>query len=648
MRSIAVKIFNLPVTLERSAVSSKSLPRQKPENESTAQFVGGAGKVAGATLIGVLMLGSSVIAGSLVGLAISFQNLPDVRILRNYSPSETSHIYDVKGKHLTSLHGEANREVVPLDEVSPHLKRAVMAIEDGYFYAHKGVNPTSVGRALRANFNKGEVSEGGSTLTMQLVKNLFLTPEQAVTRKIAEAVLALRVEQVFKKNEILELYLNQIYWGHNNYGAETASRSYFGKSVRDLNLAESAMMAGIIQAPEDLTPFYNMKLATTRQHVVLQRMRDLQWITPEEEKQARAYKIKLGKITSFQGSEIPYVTEAIVKELTKRFGRDAILKGGLRIQSSIDTKMQRVAEDTVNRSYRTGADQMALVAVDPRTHYVKAMVGGLDYKKSQYNRATQALRQPGSAFKPFVYYAAFASGKYGPDSTIVDSPVGYPDGDEMYYPQNYDRSFAGAMSMRRALEQSRNIPAVKLGQEVGLNKVIEICRSLGIKSPIEPVISLPLGAVDVTPLEMATAYATLANNGWHSDPTLIVQATDSKGGMVLDNRPKLRLVLDPWAAAATNEIMQGVVNNGTATSAQIGRPVAGKTGTTSSEKDIWFVGSVPQLSAAVWVGNDDNTPLGSGATGGTVVAPIWRDFMSQAVRDLPVESFRPSSDFQKP
>ncbi len=629
-------------------MSSNTLPRKNNENESTAQFVGGASKVAGATLIGVLMLSSSLVAGALVGLAISFQNLPDVRILRNYTPSETTHIYDVNGKHLTSLHGEANREVVPLDEISPHLKRSVMAIEDSYFYAHKGVNATSAGRALKANFNRGETSEGGSTLTMQLVKNLFLSPERAFTRKLAEAVLALRVEQVFKKNEILELYLNQIYWGHNNYGAETASQSYFGKSVRDLNLAESAMMAGIIQAPEDLSPFRDIKSATTRQHVVLQRMRDLKWITPEEEKQARDYKIKLGKITSFQGSEIPYVTEAIVKEVEKKFGRDALLKGGLRIQSSIDTKLQRIAEETVRQSYRSGADQMALVAVDPRTHYVKAMVGGIDYKKSQYNRATQALRQPGSAFKPFVYYAAFASGKYGPDSTIMDSPVGYPDGDEMYYPQNYDRSFTGAISLRRALEMSRNVPAVKLGQEVGLNKVIEICRSLGIKSPIEPVISLPLGAVDVTPLEMATAYATLANNGWHSDPTLIVQVTDSKGGMVLDNRPKLRLVLDPWSAAATNELMQGVVNRGTATAAQLGRPVAGKTGTTSSEKDIWFVGSVPQLSTAVWVGNDDNTPLGSGATGGMVAAPIWRNFMSQAVRDLPVESFRPPSDFQKP
>ena len=558
-------------------MSSNTLPREK--KESTAQFVGGASKVAGATLIGVLMLSSSLVAGALVGLAISFQNLPDVRILRSYTPSETTYIYDVKGKHLTSLHGEANREVVPLDEISPHLKRSVMAIEDSYFYDHQGVNVTSAGRALKANFSRGQTSEGGSTLTMQLVKNLFLSPERAFTRKLAEAVLALRVEQVFKKNEILELYLNQIYWGHNNYGAETASQSYFGKSVRDLNLAESAMMAGIIQAPEDLSPFRDMKSATTRQHVVLQRMLDLKWITPEEEKQARDYKIKLGKITSFQGSEMPYVTEAIVKEVEKKFGRDTVLKGGLRIQSSIDTKLQRIAEETVRQSYRSGADQMALVAVDPRTHYVKAMVGGIDYKKSQYNRATQALRQPGSAFKPFVYYAAFASGKYGPDSTIMDSPVGYPDGYEMYYPQNYDRSFGGAMSLRRALEMSRNVPAVKLGQEVGLNKVIEICRSLGIKSPIEPVISLPLGAVDVTPLEMATAYATLANNGWHSDPTLIVQITDSKGGMVLDNRPKLRLVLDPWAAAATNELMQGVVNRGTGVAAQLGRPTAGKTGT---------------------------------------------------------------------
>jgi penicillin-binding protein 1A len=594
------------------------------------------------------MLGSSVVAGALVGLAISFRNLPDVRGLATYTPSETSHIYDVKGKHLASLHGEANREVLPLNDISPQLKRAVLAIEDSSFFSHNGVNFVSVGRALRRNSDQGGTVEGGSTLTMQLVKNLFLSPKRVFSRKIAEAVLAMRIEQVFPKDKVFELYLNQAYWGHNNYGAETAAQSYFNKSAADLNLAEAALMAGLVQAPEALSPFVDRKAAIERQHVVLRRMRDLKWITIEEEDAARKFPLKFGKIRSFSGSEIPYVTESVVNELTKKFGRDAILKGGMRIQSSIDTTMQRTAEDTVRRYAGIYADQMALVSVDPRTHYVKAMVGGLDYKKSQYNRATQALRQPGSSFKPFVYYAAFASGKYSPNSTVMDTPVGYPDGYEMYYPQNYDRSFAGAMTVRRALEMSRNIPAVKLGQEVGLNKIVEICRSIGIKSPIDPVISLPLGSVDVTPLEMATAYSTFASYGWYSDATLIVQVTDSNGNVVLDNRPKPRLVLDPWSAAATNDVLQSVVTSGTATQAQIGRPAAGKTGTTSSERDVWFVGYIPQLSTAIWIGNDDYTRMASGTTGGQNVAPIWRSYMSQVVQGMPVESFRPISDFDKP
>jgi penicillin-binding protein 1A len=631
-------------------VSSNTYPKQRrtDSDDSALHFLSAVTKVTGGTLLGITMLGSSVVAGALVGLAISFRNLPDVRGLATYTPSETSHIYDVKGKHLASLHGEANRETLPLNDVSPHLKRAVLAIEDSNFFSHNGVNFISVGRALRVNSNQGGTVEGGSTLTMQLVKNLFLSPKRVFSRKIAEAVLAMRIEQVFPKDKVFELYLNQVYWGHNNYGAETAAQSYFNKSATELNLAESAMMAGLIQAPESLSPFIDRKSAIERQHVVLRRMRDLKWITEEDEATARKFPIKFGKIRSFSGSEIPYVTEAVVNELTKKFGRDAILKGGMRIQSSIDTTMQRTAEDTVRRYNGIYADQMALVSVDPRTHYIKAMVGGVDYKKSQYNRATQALRQPGSSFKPFVYYAAFASGKYAPDSTVMDSPVGYPDGYEMYYPQNYDRSFAGAMSVRRAIEMSRNVPAVRLGQEIGLNKIVEICRSIGIKSPMDPVISLPLGAVDVTPLEMATAYSTFASNGWYSDATLIVQVTDSNGNVVLDNRPKPRLVLDPWSAAATNDVLQSVVTNGTATHAQIGRPAAGKTGTTSSERDVWFVGYVPQLSTAIWIGNDDYTRMASGTTGGQNVAPIWRSYMSQVVQGMPVETFRPPSDFDKP
>ncbi|HEY9861706.1 MAG TPA: penicillin-binding protein 1A [Candidatus Obscuribacterales bacterium] len=626
---------------------------QKPSTHPAPalHFVQAVAKVTGGTLLGITMLSSSVLAGGLVGLAISFRNLPDVRVLRSYVPTETTHIYDIKGKLLSSIHGEANREVVPLDKVSPELKRAVIAIEDSHFYSHHGINPIGVVRAFMANLEQGRTVEGGSTLTMQLVKNLFLSPKRAFSRKVAEGVLALRLEQILGKDQILEMYLNQVYWGHNTYGIETASESYFGKHASELNLAESAMMAGLIQAPENYSPFVNYKLAKQRQLTVLRRMRDLQWITPQEEEAARKQPLKLGQITSFQASNMPYVTEAVVQELTKRFGRDAVLKGGMRVQTTIDTKLQRIAEDTVSRGhYRLSylADQMALVAVDPRTHFVKAMVGGVDYKQSQYNRAVQALRQPGSAFKPFVYYAALASGKYGPDSTVYDSPVSYPDGYEYYSPQNYDGTFAGAMSIRRALEMSRNIPAVKLGQEIGLNKVIEICRTLGIKSPMEPVVSLPLGAVDLTPLEMAGSYATFANNGWHSETTFIAQVTDSGGNLLLDNTPKPQLVLDPWAAASLNSVLQGVVERGTGTAARLGRPAAGKTGTTSSERGIWFVGYVPQLSVAVWVGNDNYSPLGYGATGGTLVAPIWRDFMEQALQGVPAQSFRPASDFDRP
>jgi 1A family penicillin-binding protein len=604
------------------------------------------------------MLASSVVAGGLVGLAISFRNLPDVRILQTYSPTETTHIYDINGKPLASIHDEANRDVVPLDQISPNLKRAVLAIEDSNFFTHKGINPGGIARAFMVNLEKGRTVEGGSTMTMQLVKNLFLSPQSKFSRKVAEAVMSIRLEQILNKDQILQLYLNQIYLGHNLYGVETASRSYFNKSASNLTLSEAAMLAGLISAPEEYSPFVNYKLAKERQEIVLNRMKDLKWITPAQETAARKEKIKLGKITSFGGSQVPYVTQAVVQELTRRFGRDAVVKGGMRVQTTIDLKMQRIAEETVKawheRLYYQGLfydrdeGQIALAAVDPRTHFVKAMVGGVDYEKSQFNRAIQARRQPGSSFKPFIYYAAFASGKYGPDSVVYDSPVGYRDGDGYYYPQNYGGGFSGAVSIRRALEVSLNIPAVKLGQEVGLNKVIEICRVLGIRSPMEPVVSLPLGAVDLTPLEMAGAFATFANNGWHSDTTFIVQVTDSSGNVLLDNTPKPKLVLNSWAAASVNSTLQGVITSGTARAAQLGRPAAGKTGTTSSERDIWFVGYVPQLSVAVWMGNDNYRPMSYGATGGTIVAPVWRDFMSQALQGVPAESFKPASAFERP
>ncbi|MBD2365377.1 penicillin-binding protein [Anabaena minutissima FACHB-250] len=636
--------------------SSENIEQEKPliQPSPNFEFWRKVGLVTGGTLLSINMLAISIVTGGLVGLFISFYNLSQLRQIRNFVPAETTYIYDIKGKLLVGLHGEVNRKFVSLDQISPHLKRAVLAIEDSYFYNHHGIDPGGIGRAALVNWAAGTVKEGGSTITMQLVKNLFLSRDRALSRKIAEAVLAIRLERILNKDQILELYLNQVYWGHNNYGVQTAAQSYFNKSAQDLTLAESALMAGLIQAPEKFSPFVDMNLATQKQRQVLRRMRELKWITKQEYDDALRQQIQLGKIKSFKASVFPYVTNAVSQELIEKFGRDAVLKGGMRVQTTVSSDLQIIAEATVKKWHKTLKErglknnQIALVAIDPRTQFVKTLVGGVDSQKSEFNRATQAQRQPGSAFKSFVYYTAFASGKFTPDTTVLDSPVSYPDGDKTYSPRNYDNTFKGAMPIRTALALSRNVPTVKLGKSVGMNNVIKTCRTLGITSQMEPVSSLPLGAIGVTPLEMASAYATFANYGWYSSPTLITRVTNSSGDLLLDNTPKPRQVLDPWASAAILDVLQSAVKEGTGRGAALNRPVAGKTGTTSSERDIWFIGTVPQLTTAIWVGRDDNGQLARGATGGGMVTPIWRDFMQKALHDVPVEKFKPPSNFPRP
>ncbi|AFZ55927.1 penicillin-binding protein [Anabaena cylindrica FACHB-243] len=637
--------------------SSETFQQEQSEFQTSPsfEFWREVGLITGGTLFSIGMLASSVIVGGLIGLALSCRNLPNIKNIVNFLPAETTYIYDINGKLLVGIHGEANRKVVSLDKIPSHLKRAVLASEDNYFYKHHGIDPGGIGRAAVVNWVAGSVKEGGSTITMQLVKNLFLSRERALSRKIAEAILAIRLEQILSKDQILQMYLNQVYWGHNNYGVETAAQTYFDKSVENLTLSESAMMAGLIQAPEKISPFVNMNLAKQKQRQVLGRMRALKWISQQEYDDAIQQKIKLGQIKSFQGSIFPDVTNAVKQELIKKFGYDAVFKGGLRVQTTVASDLQIMAEETINKWHKTlenqglNKNQMALVAIDPRTQFIKALVGGVDSKSSEFNRVTQALRQPGSAFKPFVYYTAFANGKFTPETTILDTPVSYPDVQgSVYSPRNYDHSFKGAIPIRNALALSRNVPAVKLGQEIGIKKVIETCRTLGIISPMEPVTSLPLGAIGVTPLEIASAYATFANYGWKSPPTLIARVSDSSGNILLDNTPKPQQVLNPWASAAILDVMQSAVTEGTGRGAIINRPSAGKTGTTSSEKDIWFIGTVPQLTTAIWVGRDDNKQLARRATGGGMVAPIWRDFMEKALQDVPVEKFQPVSKFSRP
>ncbi|MGL5834390.1 MAG: transglycosylase domain-containing protein [Waterburya sp.] len=641
-------------------MSSETIfPKQEPQPTQTIAktFLLGVAKAAGGTVLGISMVTSAIAAGGLVGLAFSFRNLPDVRVLRNYVPAETSYIYDIKGRLMTSLHGEANREIATIDQMSPELKLAVVAIEDSNFYRHRGLNPYSIARAAVANLKQGGVSEGASTLTMQLVKNLFLTQERTFSRKLAEAILAIRVEQVFSKEEILEMYLNTIYWGHNNYGIQTAAQSYFNKDANELNLAEAAVLAGLIQAPERYSPFLNYENTKLRQKSVLNRLEALKWITPEEAEVAKQAPLLVGKPTAWRKSQSPFITEAVTKELEERFGKDKVLLGGIRVQTTVDMDFQKMAEESIKdshdmlQSWGLRADQIALAAVDPRTHFVKALVGGVDYESSQFNRAVQARRQPGSSFKPFVYYAALASGNFSPSTIIADVPISYPIPGGIYKPQNYGgkNDFSGNISIATALRKSKNIPAVKLGKAVGLEKVIEICNLLGINSPMQPVISLPLGSIGVTPLEMAGAFATFANNGWSSDTTVILQVTDSKGNVLLDNTPKLKQVLDPWATANLNTMLKGVLEpGGTGVKANIGRPAAGKTGTTSSEREVWFVGYVPQLATAVWVGNDDYGSMGKGITGGDFAAPVWRSFMLKALENEPVKYFPAASNFDPP
>ncbi|MDE5111704.1 MAG: transglycosylase domain-containing protein, partial [Trichodesmium sp. St7_bin2_1] len=318
--------------MSTNALSNKQTKKPAPVFE----FVQYVSKVTAGTVLGITMLTSSLVAGGLVGLAISFRNLPDVRVLKNYTPSETTRIYDIKGRPLASIHDEANREVIPINQISPDLKRAVLAIEDSNFYNHLGIYPIGIIRALVANLEQGKTVEGGSTVTMQLVKNLFLSPTAKLSRKVAEAVLAIRMEQIMAKNEILELYLNQIYWGHNLYGVETAAQSYFNKSSKDLTLAEAALMAGMIPAPEEYSPFINYQKSKQRQATVLARMRELNWITAEEEAEAREQRLLVGKVTSFRESRLPYITNAVIQELTERFDKDAVMKGGMRIQTTID------------------------------------------------------------------------------------------------------------------------------------------------------------------------------------------------------------------------------------------------------------------------------------------------------------------------
>jgi penicillin-binding protein 1A len=595
----------------------------------------------------MLAVGFSGVAGSVGGLALSLSKLPDVGMLQSYVPPETTKIYDAHGHLIANVHGEENRVVIPLHDIPKSVQHAVIAMEDTDFYFHYGVNPKGITRALLVNVAEGNAVEGASTLTQQLAKNLFLEPAKSLPRKISEAWLAIQIEHHYSKAQILEMYLNQVYWGHNAYGIEAAALNYFGKSTRKLNLAESAMLAGILRGPELYSPYRNVTGAKRLQKLVLERMVIAGYINSKQAKEATTTPLHYPGSSSY-AYKVPYFTAHLIADLIKKYGENMVLKGGLRVQSTLDLDLQLKAEtmlrEAVEKNIVYNIHQAALVAVEPKTGFVRALVGGTDFRKYKFNRAVQALRPPGSTFKPFVYLTALSAG-FSPGTIIVDEPVSLPSGPGVYYsPSNYDHTFRGPITMRQALEKSVNIVAVKLGYNVGVRRVIKTAQALGITTKMGENLSLPLGTSEVTPFEMADAYATLANDGMRNPATMVIKIQDRNGRIIEDNRPHPQRVYDAEPIRLLINMMQGVIQHGTGVEANIDRPAAGKTGTTSDARDVWFSGFTPDLACTVWMGNDDNSRLTYGSTGGGICAPLWAHFMRYALRNTKPHAFKEPSN----
>ena len=612
------------------------------------------------SLIGLSLLGTGVV-GAWFAWTYYSQDITKSIDLNSLDLQQTTRLYDANGVLLDEIHGEEHRRYLTLDQIPKFFQEAVIAIEDDQFYKHGGVNFRSVGRAAWKNITAGEIEEGASTITMQLVKNMFLTNERTYSRKLKEVIIAQRVESLWSKEKILEMYLNVVAFGDNTYGIDAAADNYFRKKPSELTQAEATFLAGIIKGPSFYSPRSNYQGAKNRQQLVLDAMVKNNLLAPAEASEIGGTALALHGSNSWAKSISPNVTnvgiveakrllrEAVQKDRSLNIDPEKIEEEGLRIYFTVEKSTQDIAERVVNKGcqsvkarYRDRGTNVALVSIEPETHHVKAIVGGCN--GDEFNRAYSAKRQPGSSFKPFVYLAAFSSG-YTPESPITDAPISFNDGSsKRYEPKNYGGSFAGPTNLRDALVKSRNIPAIIMGQRLKRNQmVIETVRKLGITTPIEPVISLPLGSYETVPMEMANAYATFASGGKYAPPSIVLRIEDVDGNVIVDNsNPETKQVVNPQGVAMLVDVMQDVVTRGTGTAANFdgNRPIAGKTGTTDKQADVWFNGFTAQLSTAVWIGNDQSQyKLGAGATGGGVAAPIWRNFMAEYHQGKPVERF---------
>ncbi|YAF98749.1 MAG: transglycosylase domain-containing protein [Nodularia sp. CChRGM 3473] len=593
-----------------------------------------------------LSLGGGIIALNYFISTID-QTLPDKSQLKVVTREQTLTIKAVDGSILQQQ-GEATRERLRLEQVPNQLKQAFIASEDRRFAHHRGIDPQGILRAAFNNLRSQTVVEGGSTITQQLARILFLKQEQTIWRKLKEVRLAQKMEQELTKDQIIERYLNLVYLGSGAYGVADAAWVYFSKPVDQLSLGEAAMIAGLAPAPSLYSPAQNPAAAIQRRNLVLQRMYEDKFITASERQAAAQESLTLN--TSFPKRlqvESPYFASYVLQELPKYVSPDLLTQGGLVVETTLNPTWQEAAEAAVTKTLQEQGrwqnfTQGALVAIDPRNGEIQAMVGGKDFGKNQFNRVTQAQRQPGSTFKGFVYAAAIATGK-SPNDSYLDAPFVVDD----YEPKNYGNTFRGSMTMRDALTRSINIIAVKVLIDIGFEPIINTARNLGIKSELQPTYSLALGSNEVNLLELTNAYGSFATQGLYVEAHGIRRILDRQGQVIWSADFQHQRVLDPTSAGIMTWMLRNVVEAGTGGPAQLkNRPVAGKTGTSDEARDLWFIGYIPQLVTGVWLGNDNNRPT-SGGSGSA--AYTWREFMEKAVEGMPVEKFpeRPKLEGRK-
>ncbi|MBI3129636.1 MAG: PBP1A family penicillin-binding protein [Candidatus Tectomicrobia bacterium] len=581
-------------------------------------------------------------------------DIPRSAAILDHRPSLTTFVHDAGGRLVGSFAAE-QRKLLPLAEISPAMRHAAVSVEDERFYRHWGVDPWGILRAAVNNLRSGGISEGASTITQQLVRLLTLQREKSLKRKVVEAIAAVRLEMSLTKDQILERYLNQVYFGQGAYGVAAAARTYFNKEASELTVPEAALLAGLIQAPGRFRPFDNPGPALERRAHVLWRMEVAGYLKPGEGGRLARSPLELRAPEPIRVGG--HFLEHVRRQLEEMYGSETLYRGGLRVHTTLRLDAQEAAENAVREGVRKLVErrwpqrskepgwrspEAALLALDVRSGAIRAMAGGTDFGQSKFNRTVQALRQPGSSFKPIVYAAAVDMG-FTPVDSVLDAPIVMEGGGGgLWKPENYSRNFSGRLSLREALAESRNTASIRLVGALGMGRLIRFARSLGIRSEISPTLSSALGASAVTLQEMVSAYSVFASGGIHRTPYAIERIEDGEGRVIYRHEDRPEPAIRPEVAYVLTHMLKTVVEAGTARGAAVlGRPLAGKTGTTNEFRDNWFIGFTPDLAAGVWVGFDLPQPLGPGETGGRNAVPIFVDFFRASGLEAPMRDFIP-------